>query len=227
MSDLALDRIILDDCMNYMRSMPDKSVTMTLTDIPYNECNKPAQIRVIDKGEADTLDFDLKEFVAEVKRVTQESIYIFCGIQQISTLYTELHKDMAVRLCHWEKTNPSPMNGQFLWMSATENCLFAKFSGAQFNEHCKSNVWRFPSGTAKTHPTEKSLNLFCYLVNSSTKPNDIVFDPCIGSGTTAMACICTDRHFIGVEKNEKWFKKCNKRIKSEVDHDLFRDDFIT
>jgi len=221
---LSLDTIVHDDCMHYMKSMSDKSVTMTLTDIPYNECNKPAQIRTIDKGKADELDFDLMEFVAEIKRVTQESIYIFCGFQQISSLYTELHKDMAVRLCHWEKTNPSPMNGQFLWLSATENCLFAKFSGAQFHAHCQSNVWRFPSGRSKMHPTQKSLPLFCHLIESSTKPKDIVFDPCMGSGTTALACICVDRHYLGVERDSKWLAVARNRM--NMNRDMFRDGIL-
>jgi len=217
-----LDEIYHDDCMDFMSRMEDKSVKLTLTDIPYNECNKEsAGLREIDKGTADYLTFDLETFLSEVQRVTKGSIYIFCGIQQVSTIYGKFREDdMVTRHCVWHKTNPSPMNGQFTWLSAIENCIFAKFSGATFNASCQPNVWKYSSGeTAITpwHPTQKPVPLFKHLIEVSSNEGETVFDPCIGSGTTAAACISSHRHFIGVEKNEEWYDKCQKRIKREMD----------
>ena len=72
---------------------------------------------------------------------------------------------------------------------------------AVFNEHCKNTVWRFPNGRSKLHPTEKNLRLFEYLIKVSSNENNIVFDPCIGSGTTAVACEKLNRKYIGFDIN--------------------------
>jgi site-specific DNA-methyltransferase (adenine-specific) len=92
-----------------------------------------------------------------------------------------------VRQCVWRKTNPSPANGQHMWLSSMENCIFAKRRKTPFYAHCKSSVWDYPVGRSKIHPTQKPLDLFKYLIGSSTVEGDIVLDTCIGSGTTAVA----------------------------------------
>jgi site-specific DNA-methyltransferase (adenine-specific) len=62
------------------------------------------------------------------------------------------------------------------------------------------------------HPTQKPVPLFEYLIKTYTKENEIVLDNCIGNGTTAIACINTNRKYIGIEKDEEIFNSCNKRI---------------
>jgi len=62
------------------------------------------------------------------------------------------------------------------------------------------------------HPTQKSVELFEYLIKTYSNENDIVLDNCIGSGTTAIACINTNRNYIGIEKEEKYFNIANERI---------------
>ncbi len=63
------------------------------------------------------------------------------------------------------------------------------------------------------HPTQKPVALFEYLIKTYTNEGDLVLDNCIGSGTTAIACINTNRHFIGIEKEQKYVDIANKRIK--------------
>ena len=64
----------------------------------------------------------------------------------------------------------------------------------------------------KNHPTQKPIKLFEYLIKTYTNENDIVLDNCIGSGTTAIACLNTNRQYIGIEKEEKYFNIANERI---------------
>lgn len=64
----------------------------------------------------------------------------------------------------------------------------------------------------KLHPTQKPLSLFEWLVKTYTNKNDTVLDPCIGSGTTAIACIKTGRKFIGFEQDANYFKIAKERI---------------
>ena len=65
------------------------------------------------------------------------------------------------------------------------------------------------------HPTQKPVALFEYLIKTYTNEGETVLDNCIGSGTTAIACIKTNRNFIGIEKDEGYFNLANKRVKEE------------
>lgn len=191
-------RLYNDDCMNVLKTMENKSVDLTLTDIPYDGVNRKSNgLRNLDKGKADIITFDLEKFVEEVCRVTKGSIYIFCGFSQISKITDILiSKGCSVRLCVWEKTNPSPMNGDKLWLSGVEICVYAKFPKATFNEHCKNTVFRFPTVRSKLHPTEKPQKLLKYLIETSSNVGDVVFDPCMGSGSTGLACLERERERI-------------------------------
>lgn len=64
------------------------------------------------------------------------------------------------------------------------------------------------------HPTQKPLALFEYLIKTYTNEKDLILDNCMGSGTTAIACINTKRDFIGFELEEKYFNIINSRIKA-------------
>ena len=65
------------------------------------------------------------------------------------------------------------------------------------------------------HPTQKPVDLLRYLVLTYTNEGDTVLDNCMGSGTTAIACIKERRHFIGFELSKEYFDKAVKRIKAE------------
>ena len=64
----------------------------------------------------------------------------------------------------------------------------------------------------RVHPTQKPVDLFEYLIKTYTNENEIVLDNCIGSGTTAIACINTKRNYIGIEKDENYYRLANDRI---------------
>ena len=159
------------DCMTYLKNVPNKSMTCTVTDIPYGKVNRKSNgLRNLDKKDADIVTFSLEDFVEEVCRVTSGSIYIFCSTEQVSAIRSLLVKAGAsTRLCIWEKTNPSPMNGKTIWLSGIECCVYGKFKGATFNEHCKNTVFRFPTVRGKIHPTQKPVALLQYLIETSTR----------------------------------------------------------
>ena len=77
----------------------------------------------------------------------------------------------------------------------------------------KDNVLYFPrQQKGSLHPTQKPIQLMEYLIKTYTKENDIVLDNCMGSGSTGVACINTNRKFIGIEKEEKYFNIVKERI---------------
>lgn len=66
------------------------------------------------------------------------------------------------------------------------------------------------------HPTQKPVELFEYLIKTYTNDEGVVLDNCIGSGTTAIACINTNRNYIGFEIDEEYYRKAIDRINSHV-----------
>ena len=72
-----------------------------------------------------------------------------------------------------------------------------------------------PSGAGHLHPTQKPVSLIEYLVLTYTNKGDLVLDSCMGSGTTAIACIKAKRHFVGFETDEGYFRQAEKQIWEE------------
>lgn len=213
---MEVNKIIQGDCLEILKTLPDKSVDLVLTDIPYGEVNRNSNgLRNLDKGDADEVNFSLDELMGELLRVTSGSLYIFCGTGQLSDIHKKLvQNDLSTRLVIWEKTNPSPMNGEHIWLSGIEFAVFGKKSGATFNEFCKNSVLRFPSKSSTEHPTEKPLDLFRKLITASSKESDLILDPFLGSGTTAVAAKMEGRNYIGIEISEKYCEIARQRVAS-------------
>ena len=72
-----------------------------------------------------------------------------------------------------------------------------------------------PNHKGKLHPTQKPLELFEYLIKTYTNEGDLVLDNCVGSGTTNIACLNTNRRCIGMEKDEEYFKIATERLNKE------------
>jgi DNA modification methylase len=105
------------------------------------------------------------------------------------------------------------MNGQYIYLSGVELAVWFKKSGAKtFNAHCKNTVFKYPNGSSKLHPTGKNLDLFKELILDNTNEGDIVLDPCLGSGTTAIACKQLNRNCIGIELDENYYNIAKERI---------------
>ena len=208
------DYIERGDCLKLMKFLPDNSVNLTLTDIPYDGVNRASNgLRVLDKSKADIITFNLNEFLEEVYRVTKGTIIIFCGQNQLSEIFDYFKvKDGTVRQLIWKKTNPSPMNGQHIYLSGIENAIWFKKRGSVFNAHCKNTVFEYPCGRSKVHPTEKNHDLLKELILDNSNENDIVFDPCLGSGTTAICSVELNRHYIGFELDPQYYDIACKRL---------------
>ena len=153
------------DCMEYMRQMKNKSVDFTLTDIPYDEVQRKtnglSNMKSLNTlGAADEMTFNLEEFLEEVYRVTSNSICIFCGREQFSDIFKWFkNKPGTIRPIIYEKTNPVPSNGQYVYLSGVEFAVWFKKKGAKtFNAKCKNTVFAYPifGGKRRIHPTQKT-----------------------------------------------------------------------
>ncbi len=198
------------DCLTMMKTLPNSCFNHIITDIPYDVINRNNYgIRNFNKGDADILLFDLESFLRESIRLSKDKIFIFCSSEQVSEifLYLELN-DLNPVLGVWEKSNPSPVNGQYLWLSGVECCVI----GQRIKTIVNNPIWTFSSTKNKNHPTEKPLKLMEYIINEYTNYNDFIYDPCCGSGTTLVAALKNNRLYFGTEISKDYFKISNDRL---------------
>lgn len=211
---MILNTILLGDCIKRMKRMDDNSVDLTITDIPYNAVNRRSNgLRNLDKGAADVQTFDLESFLPEITRVTKGTIIVFCGKEQFSEIYEFFaEQNGTVRPIIWNKTNPSPMNGEYVYLSGVEMAVWFKKKGASFNAFCKNTVFSHPCGRSRLHPTEKNHGLLKELILDNSKPGEIVFDPCAGSGAHLVVAGNNGRKFFGFEIDPNWYNVATKRL---------------
>lgn len=191
---------------------------LVLTDVPYGEVNRETNgLRKLDKGDADTTSMTPEEIAALLLPKTTGSIYVWCGTEQVSGLRAAMVRaGMSTRACVWEKSNPSPMNGEYLWLSAVELCAYGKLPKATYNGMCVSPVFRGPVAESNGHPTPKPEWLMQKLILASTNPGDTILDPFCGSGTTLRAAKDLGRRAIGIEANETYCRLAARRMAQEV-----------
>lgn len=187
-------------------------VDAVVTDPPYGVVNRESSgLRSLDKDDADIVTVPTDILMRLI--VGAPSVYVWCGTEQISDIRKSLVlAGYSTRLCIWEKSNPSPMNGQFLWLSGIEACVFGKLPKAFFSQFCKNPVFRGPSSENNGHPTPKPVWLMQIQVDASCPKGGTVLDPFLGSGTTGVACVNLKRRFIGIEIDRGYFDIAVKRI---------------
>ena len=211
-------KLLQGDCMELMDNIPNESIDLVLTDIPYNKVNrKDNGLRKLDKENADVLTFDLINFLEQLYDKAKSTIIIFCGKEQVSIIHSFFNNKQkkgmgTVRQLIWEKSNPSPMNGQHIYLSGVENAIWFKKRGGTFNAHCKNTVFKYPIGRSKLHPTEKNHLLLQELILDNSNENDLILDPCMGSGSTGVVALQNNRNFLGIELNQNYFEIAKNRL---------------
>ena len=211
-------KLLQGDCMELMNNIPNESIDLVLTDIPYNKVNREDNgLRKLDKENADILTFDLINFLEQLYDKAKSTIIIFCGKEQVSIIHSYFNDKQkkgkgTVRQLIWEKSNPSPMNGQHIYLSGVENAIWFKKRGGTFNAHCKNTVFKYPIGRSKLHPTEKNHLLLQELILDNSNENDLILDPCMGSGSTGVVALQNNRNFLGIELNQNYFEIAKNRL---------------
>ena len=180
-----------------------------------------------------------KQWLLQCNRVLKNtgSILICCSMHNIAEIIISL-KELSYKelnIITWKKTNPMPNITKRMLTHSTEFVVwFAKNKDWIFNyEEMKKynngkqlkDVWEFSlcQGTERikgknnrsAHPTQKPLRLFNRLIEMASNENDLVLDPFIGSGTTAVSCIKLKRKYIGIENNIDYYNLAKQRIENE------------
>lgn len=215
------------DCLDLMKDVPDKTVDMILTDPPYELENhgggttQLATRKLVKEKHIDFISngFNYDDVFNEFLRICKiPNIFIFCSNKQISRVMKWFEdKKLTTTLLVYNKTNPSPLcNGKYL--SDCEFVVYVRGNGATFNNDTpfefKKKVYTSPvvSKKQRLHPTQKPLELLERYIVLHSKEHDVIFDPFMGSGSTGVACINTNRNFIGFELDEKYFEIAKNRL---------------
>lgn len=219
------DYIECGDCLELMKGIPDKSIDLVVTDPPYVIDNKGGGLYTQeDKQYVKQLESIKDGFSTEVLdelcRVMKKiNIYLWCSQKQLFPLieYFVEGKKCNFNLITWHKTNPVPACGN-KYLTDTEYCLFFREKGVKiYGEFSTKFTYYVTPLNQKdkkiyNHPTIKPLDIIQNLVVNSSLEGDIVLDPFLGSGTTAIACVNTNRHYIGFELDPQYYDIACKRL---------------
>lgn len=215
---IELNTIYNEDCLETMKRMHNSFVDCLITDPPYGmnyQSGRRKQKHEVIKNDNNSEWIDT--IISEMYRVLKENshVYLFCNEYLIGRLLDQL-KEVGFntkRMLVWEKNNHT--SGDLLgdYANITEYILFAHKGTKKLNGNRDRNILKFDRINTNWHPTEKPVDLIAYLIKKSSQKGDLIYDPFLGSGTTAVACKSLGRNYIGSEISEKYYKIAEERLK--------------
>lgn len=220
------NQIILSDAYEYVKNIPPKSIDLILIDPPYLLTEKPgggitkqrhSYKDLYSDAQENNFRKGIKEEILDDFRKIQpvENLYIFCNSKMLPFLLN-YYKNDKFDVLVYHKSNPIPTYSYgylkdieyIVYVCNDRTKLYGDYNSMSKVLTCKKEYNKLD------HPTIKPLNIIKTLIKNSTKKGDIVLDCFMGSGTTALACLETQRRFLGCEKNPKYWQISQERIKS-------------
>ena len=208
------------DCFELLQDIPNESVDMVLTDPPYGmNFQSGHRKHKYEKIMGDSHLAWLDDFVNEIYRVSKPNTahYVFCSFHHIDKFKQAIERKFKIKnILTWVKNNTSmgDLKGDFA--PKTEFIIFFHKGRKLINGKRDPNVLEFKRTRNELHPTQKPVDMTEYMIGKFSDEGDVILDPFMGSGTTGVACLNTNRRFIGIELDEDYFKIASGRIKTEI-----------
>ena len=228
------------DCIEVMKNIPSKSVDMILCDLPYGttKCKWDTVIpfeplweqynRIIKDNGAIVL-FGSEPFSSALRMSNIKNFkydWIWDKVNRYtgygSCKYAPLKRYEIVSVFYKSKPTYNPQMMQGKPYKKTGDYSSKIYGTDKVKKHGKNNGERYPfnilqyKGDDKKngflHPTQKPIALLEYLIKTYTNEGDVVLDNCMGSGSTGVACVNTNRDFIGIELDKDYFNIAKQRI---------------
>ena len=204
-------------------NIPNESIDLVTTDPPYNLAysgrGKEDNFEVFDNDNSTNLEYQY--FVGETVNYLYDimkpnaHIYLCIDWRNLNPWLVEMRKHFKVpNIIVWNKMSIGM--GLFSFRPQYELIIFG-FKGEGKPNFAISvsaipDVWNVVRGSNYIHPTQKPVELFRRMLTYSSKEKDVVFDPFMGSGTTAIACKENNRKFIGSEVDKNHYDNILKRL---------------
>lgn len=216
------------DAIIGLKKIPDNSIDLIITDPPYKVTSRGKGLgggmlntKIYNQGNVfKHNNLKPKDYIPEFYRVLKEGTHCYImtnhlNLIEILNVATECGFHFTKSLV-WDKGNK--IVGTY-YMSQFEYILFFRKGKGKNINHCgTSDILSIPNKKTKNeegkniHSTEKPVALMEILVRNSSDENDLVLDPFFGVGATALACLETNRKFIGFEIDEEYFRIAKKRL---------------
>jgi site-specific DNA-methyltransferase (adenine-specific) len=232
------------DCLEFMRTLPDKSVDAVVTDPPYGIAfqSNGAKVKRYNVIHGDN-DFDITPYFLEMVRLVKDggAIYLYCRWDIAYEWQKVISPDSQIiiprgRVGMGDLDNYADEYEVILFKRIGDHAINATSLKIPNNSHAKNppkfkvrigNLWsELVSNEAwerAKHPTQKTVASYAKMVQVSTVAGEKVFDPFMGSGSSGVACVQLGRNFIGCEIESKYFNVAEKRIKqAELQQNLFQ-----
>ncbi len=219
-------QLIHGDAFQALPRMEEGEVDVLISDPPYStQTHEGARTTTSSSSKdrngkkalnsTELLTFDSiapEEFVIFAKlavRAAKRWVVTFCDWK-----FAHLLEEVGlVRLGCWTKPNAMPqLTGDRPATGWEAIAILHRPGKKHWNGSGKAAVWNYNKVNAVHHPTEKPLNLLKELVKLFSDPGEVVCDPFMGSGGVGVACAMLGRRFVGVEKDESYFKVAQKRL---------------
>ena len=223
-------RILCQDYAVFLNTLTPNAADLLLTDPPYTISRKTGfqKVRQGVKRFAVSMNFGawdkekinlhtLSQAAYNILRKGGTAI-VWYDLWKISELASALNNAgfRMLRLLIWQKTNPVPLNMQTTYLSNSREIAVVAVKGAKptFNDRYHNGTYNFPIPRHlgnRQHPTQKPLDLFVELVEKHSHKGDLVIDPFLGAGTTAIAALQTGRQFQGCDIDKTYTKIAQQR----------------
>lgn len=215
------------DCLEFMKQVPDNYFDLVLTDPPYEISKSEAgksSIMSLGKFTKDgrlseiSDGFNVELVLNECLRITKKAnMFVFCSNKQVSKIMNFGEERGFYTTCLvWHKNNSAPFaNG--VWRGDIEFCIHIREKGAYFEggASIKQKVTKLPCNPSEFgHPTEKPIKLVDKYLRIGAGSDHKVFDPFMGSGTTAVACKSLGLDWCGCELESDYVEIANKRLEA-------------
>ena len=206
------------DCLEVMDKLIEEGVKVDciLTDPPYGinfKSNyRKEKYSYIEND--NNLDF-IKNYFSRCYALLKEDthIYCFCSWHNIDKFKMEFEKYFKLKnIIVWEKNNTSMGDLKGSYAPKHEFILYGHKGRRLRNGFRYADIIKANRTNNKLHPTQKPIDLLDIFIKQSTDKNDVVFDGFMGSGSCGVACMNTNRQFIGIELDNNYFDIASKRI---------------
>lgn len=241
--NLKLNRIYNEDCLEGMKRIPSKSINMILCDLPYGQTSHDWDVlipfdalwkqynRIIKDNGVIALTAKGKFMIELINSNLKDYRYEWiwdknkgANFAHAKRMPLNVHEFVVIFYKKQPTYNPQMTQGKPYKQKRLRESV--KGIADNMGRHTTvSDGMRYPKtiirteGIAQRHiavPTQKPVSLMEYLIKTYTNEGDTVLDNCMGSGTTIIACINTDRNYIGFELDKEHFKIADERISSHL-----------